>query len=220
VERDSFGILDSERGDVPGAVLSYSAMWANDYYLQMQYGQSEGDTRYVGQALIGGTGYGSVVDRSGAKMTDYHLRFGRGFGVASEIMLTPYAELGRHRWERGVNAGETYTHDYAGIGALAQYSPMHKLVLTANVLAGRSFHSHIDVGGAAPYAFSASLGNSDLYKVGIAADYAFTKEFHGTLGLDYTSFDYGYSATSSGGYYEPDSRTRNTSVYVGVGYAF
>jgi hypothetical protein len=219
-EHDQFGILDSERGDVPGFGISYSAMWGNNYYLQLQYSRNNGDTRYVGQALIGGTGYGSVVDRSGATITDYSARLGRGFVLTDRMMLTPYGELGHHRWERGVNEGETYTHDYFGIGALAQYSPVPKLVLTANLLAGRTFNAHIDVAGSAPYAFSASLGNADLYKAGIAADYAFTQNFHGTLGLDYTSLDYGDSAVSSGGFYEPDSRTRNTSINVGIGYAF
>ena len=219
-ERDDAGMLDTERGNVPGAVLSYSAMWSNNYYLQLQYGRSQSNTRYVGQALNGGGGYGSLVDRSGATMTDYSLRFGRGFVLSDAVMLTPYGELGHHRWERGINQGETYTHDYFGIGALAQYSPMPKLVLSMNLLAGRTFDASIDVGGTAPYAFSAPLGNSALYKAGIAADYAYTKAVHGTLGLDYASFDYGYSPVSSGGYYEPDSKTRNITVKLGVGYAF
>ncbi|HWT70815.1 MAG TPA: hypothetical protein VN361_01370 [Oxalicibacterium sp.] len=219
-ERDDFGILDTERGDVPGFALSYSAMWSNNYYLQLQYGRNQGHTRYVGQALIGGTGYGSVVDRSGATMTDYQLRAGRGFVLSDAVMLTPYGEIGHHRWERGVNDGETYTHDYFGIGALAQYSPMPRLVLSANLMVGRTFHSDIDVAGSAPFAFSASLGNSDLYKAGLAADYAFTRNFHGMIGLDYSSFEYGNSAVSAGGFYEPDSKTRYTTVNVGVGYAF
>lgn len=219
-ERDDSGILDTERGGVPGAVLSYSAMWSNNYYLQMQYGRSKGDTRYVGQALIGGTGYGSVVDHSDATMTDYNLRVGRGFVLSDAVMLTPYGELGHHRWERGVNDGETYTHDYFGVGALAQYSPLPRVVLTANLLFGHIFHADIDVAGSAPFAFSASLGNSDFYKAGLAADYAFTKRFHGMVGLDYSNFDYGNSAVSSGGFYEPDSRTHYTTINVGAGYAF
>lgn len=219
-ERDDFGILDTERGNVPGFALSYSAMWQNNYYLQLQHGRSEGHTRYVGQPLVGGTGYGSVVDRSGATMTDYSVRVGRGFAISDAVMLTPYGELGHHRWERGVNDGETYTHDYFGIGALAQYSPMPKLVLTANLLAGRTFHADIDVDGAAPFAFSAPLGNSDLYKAGLAADYAFTQNFHGMVGVDYSTFNYGDSDVSAGGYYEPDSKTHYTTVRIGVGYAF
>ncbi|MDE3022712.1 MAG: hypothetical protein KGI54_12780 [Pseudomonadota bacterium] len=218
------GTLDTESGNVSGYELSVSTMknwWLGNDYLELQYSHNSGNTNYVGQLISGGAGYGSIVSSSGATLTDYSIRYGKGFVVSDGFMLTPYAELGHHKWDRGVNEGETYTDNYYGLGALAQFSPADGMVLTANALAGSTFGSNISVSG--PDAFSGSLGNSTLYKVGIGADYAFTRHFHADVGLDYTSFKYGMSAlypVPGGVAWEPDSTTHYTTLKLGVGYAF
>ena len=214
--------LDTETGSVPGFALSTSTMqdlWLGNDYIQAEYSRNSGHTNYVG-SLLGGT-YGSVVQENGATLTDYHLRYGKGYVINDQFMVTPYGEIGRHKWDRDVNNGETYTHNYYGIGLLGQYSPVSKLVVSGNVLLGHTFGANIDVTTIGPVpGFSASLGTSALYRVGAAADYAFTKEIHGNVGVDYTSFDYGASAVQPSGYGEPDSTTRYTTVKVGIGYAF
>jgi hypothetical protein len=146
---------------------------------------------------------------------------GKGFAVSQNVMLTPFGELGHHEWQRGVNDGETYTNSYFGIGALAQYSPVARLVWTASALVGRTYSANIDVAG--PTGFSGSLGNADLYKAGLSADYAFTPHFHGNVGVNYTAFKYGASSNFRVGnsiVWEPDSKTGYTTVSVGIGYAF
>ena len=215
------GILDTETGNVPGYGVSASMMkdlWLGNDYLALAYEHANGHTQYVG-SYIGGGAYGSVVDTSGATLDDYNIRLGKGFAVKSTTMLVPYIEIGHNKWYRGVNDGETYSHHYFGGGVLAQYSPSKKLVLSANLLAGYTFGSYIDITGA----FAGSLGNSPLYKAGAAIDYAFTPQWHGKLDIDYTRFEYGMSALypyNSGYAWEPDSKTRNTTVRLGLGYAF
>ncbi len=226
------GTLDTETGSVPGNAISISMMkdlWFGNDYLEAEYDHSSGNTNYVG-GYIGtppATPYGSVVGTSGATLTNYSARYGIGQIVnhaddvsADDLMLTYYAELGHHEWDRGVNLGETYTHNSFGIGVLGQYSPVSRLVLSANAMIGITFGSNIDVVGA----FSGALGNSALYKAGISADYAFIQNLHGNIGVDYTSFDYGISALYpvGGGYvaWEPDSTTNYTTVRIGLGYAF
>lgn len=215
------GTLDTETGNVPGYGASASIMkdlWLGNDYLAFAYEHANGYTQYVGSYIGGGT-YGSVVDTSAATLDDYHIRLGKGFAIKSMAMLVPYIEIGHQKWYRGVNAGETYSHHYFGGGMLAQYSPTKNLVVSANLLAGHTLGSYIDVTGA----FAGSLGNSPLYKAGAAMDYAFTPQWHGKLGIDYTRFEYGMSALypyNSGYVWEPDSKTRNTTVSLGVGYAF
>lgn len=218
------GTLDTETGNVPGFELSFSMMkdvlLGNDY-LQFQYSKNSGDTGYKG-ALQSGGNFGSVVRQSSATISDYSLRWGKGFAINGAFMITPYGELGHHEWQRGVNLGETYTHSWYGAGTLVQYSPFSRLVFGANALVGRTFAADIDVSG--PRGFSGSLGDSNLYKAGLSTDYAFTKNFHGNVGLDYTSFQYGMSATHRISRTmlaaEPDSQTNDTTLKVGVGYAF
>ncbi len=218
------GTIDTATGWVPGAALSLSAMkdwWLGNDYFEAEYDHSSGNTKYVGSLQEGGV-YGSVVQPSGAILDNYSARYGRGFVVNDELMLTPYAELGHHKWDRLINYGETYTHHYYGIGALGQYSPVAKLVVSINAVFGRTFGSNIVVEG--PAGFTGRLGNSSRYKVGACADYAFTKTFHGNVGVDYKSFKYGISALYplAGGLvtWEPDSKTNYTTVRLGLGYAF
>ena len=217
------GPLDSEKGSVPGFGLSLSLMkdWllGNDY-LQIQYSRANGHTNYTGSYQSGG-GYGSLLSTSGATLSDFSIRAGKGFSPSSSVMLTPYGEYGYHQWNRAVNQGETYSNNYVGIGALVQYSPVNHLVLSTNALLAQTFGSHIDVSGS--QAYSGALGNSSLYKIGLAADYAFTQKLHGNVGVDYTSFKYGESAIWKAGskyYYEPSDTTKYTTVHIGIGYAF
>lgn len=221
----STGTQDTENGNVPGFALSLSVMkdwWLGNDYLELGYSRNKGDTNYVGGAADGSTPYGSIVGQDGAVIEDYHLRYGKGFVFGNQVMLTPYFEIGHHSWDRSVNAGETYANRYYGIGVLGQYSPVRKLVLTANLFGGGTYGSNIDVSGAG--GFSGSLGNSGLFKAGLAADYAFTQHLHGNVGVDYTSFKYGMSALypQGNGYasFEPDSTTNYTTLKIGLGYAF
>lgn len=218
------GTLDTEKGPVPGYALSVSTMhdlWLGNDYIEAEYDHASGNTKYMG-GLLGPppTPYGSVVSTSGAALTNFSARYGAGFMVNDQFMLTPYLELGHHEWDRAVNMGELYTHNYYGIGVLAQYTPANRTVLSARVTFGHTFGSNIAINGA----FSGPLGNSALFRVGAAADYAFVQNLHATLDIEYTSFNYGISALYplGGGYYgwEPDSSTKYTTVRIGLGAAF
>ena len=218
--------LDTENGTVPGVALSISSMqdwWLGNDYLQLAYSRDSGHTHYIGGAADGTTPYGSISGQDGAVIKDYDLRYGKGFILPNNIMLTPYLEIGHHEWDRAVNAGETYTNKYYGAGMLGQYSPVRLLVLTANAFIGRTYHASINL-TPDPYGFttgmSADLGSSNLYKVGLAADYALTPTIHANLGIDYNQFKYGYGALGNTGYGEPDSKTTYTTMKVGLGYAF
>jgi len=222
------GKLDTESGYVPGYGLSISAMkdlWFGNDYFEVEYNHSNGNTNYMGSSIFGGP-FGSVVSTSSAVLENYSARYGKGFIVGDDLMLTPFVEVGHHRWDRGVNAGEIYTNDYYGIGALGQFSTVNKMVFTVNALLGGTFKSNITVNslGGGLGGFSGALGNSTLYRAGVSVDYAFTKSIHGNAGVDFTSFKYGISAVYpiGGGFvaWEPDSLTNYTTFKLGLGFAF
>lgn len=220
------GTLDTEKGSVPGYALSISTMqdlWLGNDYIEAENDYSSGTTNYTG-ALCTPAGvcgaYGSYVGTSGAILINYSARYGKGLIVNGEFMLTPYIEIGSHEWDRGVNWGENYTHNYYGVGALGQYSPVSKLVFSANAMIGSTFGSYIAVNGS----FSGGLGRSTLYRVGVATDYVFAQNLHWNIGVDYMSFNYGISAVYpvGGGVFawEPDSKTNYTTIKIGLGYTF
>jgi hypothetical protein len=221
------GTLDSESGWVPGMAFAISLMtddWFEKAYFEAGIDYSVGYTRYVGAYQSGGA-YGSVVANSGAVLANYNLRYGKGFDLSANLMLTPYAEFGQHVWNRGVNYGEIYTHAYYGLGGLFQYSSSSSLVLSLNAFYGNTLGSNIEViSGSGVTGFSGALGNSPLFKLGLSADYAFEKDFYGKIGIEVSGFKYGISALYPAGSgrvtWEPDSSTRYTTISIGLGHAF
>jgi opacity protein-like surface antigen len=77
---------------------------------------------------------------------------------------------------------------------------------------------------AGPLGFSASLGNNPTYKIGLSGDYAITRQWHVSLGAEYTYFKYGETDVVplpiGFAVWEPNSSSKVTTVKVGLGYAF
>lgn len=217
------GLLDTENGNVAGVGLSATSMsnlWLGNDYLQFDFNYSNGHTDYVGSYLSSNAGYGSLQSSSSANIYNYDVRYGKGFTVLKQSMLTPYIEMGHHRWDRGLSSvqEETYSHNYAGIGLLMQTVPVNKLVLSADLLYGHTFQSQITTN---QYSLTdAALGNSSYKRYGFGADYAFSQRFHGKISYSHESYSYGISDMNNYGYYEPNSSTKNTVYRVGIGYAF
>jgi hypothetical protein len=220
-------LLDTEKGYIPGYGLGISFMGKallDKDYLDIEFSHSIGHTDYIGSIIGSGAGFGSATDTSSARILDLSGRVGEGFSVGQNFMLTPFLELGYHKWARGVNAGETYTHNYWGGGLLAQTSIGNKFVLSLNGMIGRTFSSQIEVFGTT--GFTGDLGNSINYRFGASVDYAVTKMVHFSFGVDHTRFKYGISklfpVPGFPGFVqgEPESKSRYTVFNAGVGLAF
>lgn len=220
------GILDTETGLVAGLSLYLVSMndWllGNDY-IEVEFNYSRGNTKYTG-ALQNGGAYGSVVGYSGATFVNESARYGKGIVINHRMVLTPYLELAHHEWSRDVNYGEIYKHSYYGLGLLGQYSPLNRLVISLKLMMGHTYGSYITVNPGVGFdGFSGPLGNSPIYKAGVAADYAFTKNAHVNVTLEYENFNYGISGIYpiGGGFvaWEPDSSTNLIFIKFGLGYA-
>ena len=221
--------LDSERGWLPGIAVSGSLMqnWVVDnFYLFGQFKWVNSPTTYTG-SYIGGT-YGDLVQRNGATVINADFRIGEGFAVYDRAMVTPYAGFGYRTWARVINGAggyrEDYHHGYAGAGILLQYAPVDHLVVGVNGLVGGTFAAQMSTstlpGGAAIATDTFKLGSRAIYMAGANVDYAFSNNVHVSTGVDYVGYDYGRSPVNGLGYYEPDSKTHEVTLKVGVGYSF
>ena len=218
--------LDSETGWASGYSLSASLMkdlfFGNDYF-QAQFSRIDDKTRYTG-AYWGGS-YGDLVMNNGAKINDYSFRYGKGFDIANNFMLTPYFEFGKHRWDRILPPDsnpsmERYYFHYYGLGALAQGAISDKLVITANAMLGRTVQPRIFVNTPGDSS-TLEQGTSFIDKLGIDFDYALSPKIHANLGLESVHFKYGISNSSpSGVYLEPDSKTNYKTINLGLSYHY
>jgi opacity protein-like surface antigen len=226
--RETFAgaFLDGEKGWVPGVSVTGSimtgALGIPNLYAFGRFTYLNGDTDYRA------SGGPVLANTDGARVRDEDFRVGVGLSLSRDFMLTPYVGFGWHDWGRNLSGPfgyhEEYSHGYVGGGLLLQYSPTARLVMSANGLIGRTFDSSMTTsrtaGGALINPFTYDLGDSATVKAGAGADYAFTKQIHGNVGIDYTTFKYGQSPVAPDGTLEPNSRTHDATLRVGLGFAF
>jgi hypothetical protein len=231
-ERDPnhiFSVLDSETGNwIPG--VSVTGSWMGTFYGGVHpyaWGRVtwiEGTTDYTAAA-------GPVTKNTdGALIQDEDFRLGLGFEIARNIMLTPYAGIGWHKWGRDLSGPfgyhEDYSNGYAGGGLLLQVAPVRRLVLSVNGLVGSTFDASMTasqtINPVLPFSSLSAfhLGSTTIEMVGGAADYQVNRVLHVNASVDYTHFGYGQSPPQLGGLLEPSSRTSSLTVRAGFGIAF
>ena len=214
-------ISNSEKGALPGieiyVPLVKNYMFDHEY-LKLNLSGYKGQTDYVGQYMVGGSGYGSVRTKDNARITNYGLKYQKGFEIGSQTLVSPYFEVSSRNWLRGLNTyDETYQHSYYGLGLVGQVALTNYLVVSMDALYGKTFNSRIEARGAVN--FSAPLGNSSYSKLGLGANYLFTKYLFGQIEVSKINFDYGQSIPNNG-FYEPDSTTKSTFYKLGIGLRF
>lgn len=220
--------FSSEAGWLPGLQFGLSAMGpagpvSNIYFMgaftwlygQTQYGASGGPVR---------------SDRSGADIRALDLRFGKGFEIAADWMVTPYLGMGYRGWDRSLSNrfgpsgyDELYEHTYIGGGMLLQWAATERLVLSASGLIGTTSAPTMKTsynGGFPINPWTYNLGPSSIYMAGLSADYAITNKWHINAGIDFLGFRYGASPWAPDGTREPDSQTSHWTVKAGFGYSF
>jgi hypothetical protein len=225
--------LDSEKGWLPGLRVTGSYMggiWiipVCNLYVSGSFSWVKGHTDYSASE-------GPVLTNvDGARVYDSDFRLGKGFDVGPNWMITPYLGAGTRSWDRLLigpfGYDEDYKHTYAGAGLLLQYTPAPGWVLSANGLVGSTFNANmvstLTPGGAIPPAVCPgcmfSLASSATYKAGGSVDYAITEHVHANAGIDYTFFKYGESPVvpfGAGAFLEPNSKTSDLTLSIGIGY--
>ena len=221
--------FDKEVGGQLGLEVSGSLMrdWVfRNLYVYGQFKWSNGNTKYTGS--YEGDPYGSLITSDGAEVTSESVRLGKGFAINDTLMLTPYLSAGARQWGRNSDDPggyhEDYSHGYWGAGLLVQLSPAPRWVVSAHGLVGSTFGARLktsDNGNFPIIPQSYGLGSSAIFIAGLSLDYAVTRHIHANVGIDYTHFKYGASARSPiDGSWEPDSKTSETTLKFGLGYAF
>lgn len=220
---------DNEQGWQTGVSVSASVMrdlLTPNLYLFGRFEWSKGTTDYKG-ALSSYPVYGSYTAKTDATITNEDFRIGKGFGLTDGSMYTPYIGFGARQWIRSLQGAygydERYTHEYVGVGLLAQFVPTDRWVLSFNGLIGSTLSPEMTAssnGGAAIPRMKFDLKRSIYYQAGLGVDYAMTRHLHANAAIDYEGYKYGSSEVNSYNLYEPSSNSDNVKLKAGLGLSF
>jgi hypothetical protein len=148
-------------------------------------------------------------------------KIGKGFAFWDSVMITPYVDIGFRYWDR--NLGDGSSEDYDNFdalgGAMAQFSPLDRLTLSAYGATGLTFAGRMETAGT-----TFNLGSAGVYKLGGKIGYNLTQHVELFTSLDYDHFHYvksGVEQITPWEYaFEPSSATSDTAVRLGLAYHF
>jgi len=205
---------DSERDWITSAAAGVNYLGNSDIYLALEGAYSFGNARYNGAYFYAPTT--PLQSTTDEKIATVDGKIGKGFALNDSMMLIPYTELGFRYWNRGFggDTGEDYQNFDALVGVMLQVSPAQSLILSAYGSGGTTIDPKMTTGG-----ITYDLGTASMYKVGGKIGYDLTQRIELFTTLDYDHFTYGQSPVIAGAY-EPNSRTNETALRVGLAYHF
>ncbi len=223
-ETEGGQLLDTEQnsfGDIAGFTLSLDPAYSG-FYLTTSY--SSGETDYVGGTDVNPT-YGSHRTTTDNTVVDYSA------GFKSIIPLDRNAEvempfkigLGYREWTRDIRGTidvmgleEIYDWGYfdIGIGLHFPLSPVASLGVDASYR--KAFNAQMRENY---YGSTFDLNNVYGYKITVPLEVALSESVNLFFHYHYEYWNIGASNTV-GGYYEPDSETKNQTLSAGLRFWF
>lgn len=216
--------LDSERndhGDFTGVEIGYykgldSGYLSKDYFAgKIVY--SRGLTRYTGSYVGSGGSYGDVVTTTKNVLIESSLEYGRSILITPELSLGGQCGILHRAWKRQLPGN---TEDYEWLGWSGGVRANYKINPTLIVSMLYDYQKAIDPN---MYASSTStnypLGGVDGHKMTLRSEYQYDRFF--VLQFDYV-YDYWNIVRSDtiNGWYEPDSKTKNNYLKIGIVHKF
>lgn len=218
-------LLDTEKadfGNVNGFTLTLKPRY-NGLYFSAAY--AKGDTDYTGSILGSGLPYGSYRTITTNETADYT------FGYKATAVLDPRGEwempvtvgVGYRRWLRqlhgtpGVSGyDELYDWGYfdAGIGLHYNFSP--KMSLGVDAAYRQAFNAQMYENF---HGYTFDLKNVHGYKITVPLEIAINPALSTFIAYNYEYWNIGASNVV-GGYYEPDSETKNETLSMGLSFRF
>jgi hypothetical protein len=205
-------IPNSQRGELPSVAVGASYMGSSGLYVALDSSVSFGNDHYKGALMA----TPSVLHERTTKavITTVDGKLGKGFVLGQSAMVTPYVDVGFRYWERTLSNQQKEDYQNFAIlgGAMFQYSPMDRLVLTTYGAAGLTLSPQMRTSGV-----TYDLDSAGVYKLGGKIGYNLTQRLEFFTSLDFDYFRFVKSDVKSG-IYEPSSFTSDTSVRVGLSY--
>ena len=220
-------LLDTEKSDLFGKIggirVEYSPSITTDgdsnMMLKVKYSLDRGKTEYKGSLLGSGLGYGSYTSATLNTIHDFSVALDetRQFG---RIDFGLNAGVGYRLWVRELSSAqkEDYMWPYWKIGGHIDADMTQNL----NIGLGAEYKSAFSpkmkaYGSASPVSATFNLGAVNGYSIFVPIKYKITKNIFSKLEYTYDYWKIG-SSNEIGGFYEPDSKTKNQILTLSVGY--
>lgn len=218
-ETDNSGrLLDTERADfgkVNGFTISLNPRH-NGFYLGMTY--ARGNTDYVGSLLGSGDPYGSYVGITLNEVNDYTLGYKTTvrLDTRSEWEMPVTVGVGYRRWLRQLGYDELYDWGYYDVGIGLHYAPSSTMSIGVDAAYRTAFNAQMyeNLHGS-----TFDLKNVHGYKITVPFEVAISPTLSTFVSYNYEYWNIGASNVI-GGYYEPDSETKNETLSIGLKFRF
>lgn len=217
------GILDSEKGTLKGETIrgrwqgaplgeSHSQVFVQGEY--RRHRRHTGSTSYQGYLQSGST-FTPYTATTQNELHDFRIRVGIPLAQTESAQWVPFIEYRYQNWVRDlVQYRETFQHHAGVIGVLGQWRASPAWTVEGEAAAGSTLRARID---APQFGFSATLPNRALWTVGVSASYLIAKQWNAVAAIRHEQSRYGQSAASNG-FFEPESRTKQTRTLLGIEY--
>lgn len=222
-ETGSTGLLDTETnkyGDISGFTFNLEPR-QNGFYVGGSY--AKGNTDYIGGTNINPT-YGSHRTTTHNTLLDYSVGYKATAFLENRNMEIPIKfGLGYRGWLREIQSTSTvsgydelYEWQYFDCGIGLHYSPSSKIAVGADVNYRKAINAEMYENW---HGYTFKLKNVYGYKITVPIEYTMNPAWSTFLTYNYEYWNIGAS-DAIGGYYEPDSETKNETLSVGIKYKF
>jgi len=208
-----------QNGSLPAIGVMLSKTW-RALYAQLTMTNVFGDTAYKSSTI-----YNTILTIAA--------KLGYQFASSENVALTPYATLGYHRWSQAMQgtpnqtvfmngSTDTYQQGLLGLGLLGQWAIMPRWVVSLDASLGSTFNASLRAwtpSGLTVYT-PYNVGNAGYGRAALNADYALTSHWHAQAGIDYLRYSANASNPNILAVSARNTTAQQTSVHVGLGYAF
>jgi hypothetical protein len=185
----------------------------NFFYTEFYLDFFKGSLKYDG--VYSAYPYNPYVGKLSHFFLNARVKVGPVFTItdSDSLQAIPYVGMGYHYWNRQDNTKdpEKYHHSKAIVGMKLNCLLTDLFVLSPYVEGGKIFYARAKRG-----TNLYRLGKNPIYEAGLELNYKIAIDLFLNGFVSYSQFKYGRSADASDGSWEPDSKTREIKVGIGV----
>lgn len=212
-ETENTQLLDTEKagfGRIGGFSFTLEPRY-NGWYVQSSY--DEGNTDYVGSLLNSQGVYGSYKGITANVLEEYQV----GYKITSrdsrgDSMIPLTIGIGYRYWLRQLGYDELYQWGYYHIGIGYHYRLSPSLTIGADTAYRIAFNPKMNE---TLHEHTFKLKNVYSYKISLPLELKLNRRWSifGSYNYEYWNID---ASNPVGGYYEPDSETKNETLSAGI----